>query len=102
MSNRVKAITRLFVAVITVVNMVLTAKGYNPIPLDETALGETLSYLAAGFMTFWTWWKDAPMTAKANKYHDEMVLEKRTEKGAAGENFFDAVKEADQDAGSNL
>ena len=102
MSNRVKAITRLIVAVITVVNMVLTAKGLNPIPLDETALGETLSYLAAGFMTIWTWWKDAPMTRRANKYHDEMVLEKQTEKGAAGENFFDTVEEADQDAGNDL
>lgn len=97
MSNRVKAITRLIVAVITVVNMVLTAKGYNPIPLDETALGETLSYLAAGFMTFWTWYKDAPMTNIANKHHDEMVLEKRTEKGAFGENFFDDEEEVPAD-----
>ena len=98
MSNRVKAITRLIVAVITVVNMILTAKGYNPIPLDETALGETLSYLAAGFMTFWTWYKDAPMTKIGNKHHDEMVLEKKTLKGVAGENFFDAAEEVDVDA----
>ena len=98
MSNRVKAVTRLIVAVITVVNMILTAKGHNPIPLDETALGETLSYLAARFMTFWTWYKAAPITKIGNKHHDEMVLEKKTLKGVAGENFFDAAEEVDVDA----
>lgn len=98
MSNRVKAIVRLLVAVLTVLNMILVAQGRNPIPFDEAALTETFSYLAAGFMIIWTWWKDAPMTKKANQYHDEMVLEKRTEKGALGENFFDTVEEADQDA----
>lgn len=97
MSNRIKAVTRLIVAVLTIVNMVLTAKGCNPIPFDETALTETLSYLAAGFMTLWTWWKDAPITRRANKYHDEMVLEKQTEKGTVAENFFDIVEEVEAD-----
>ena len=98
MSNRIKAIVRLIVSVLTIANMVLTAKGCNPIPFDENALTEVLTYLAAGAMTLWTWWKDAPMTRLANKHHDEMVLEKQNINGIVGEDFFDIVEEVIGDA----
>ena len=54
-----------------------------------------LTYVVDGFMIVWTWWKDAPMTKIGKKHHDEMVMEKQTEKGVNGENFFDAVEEAE-------
>ena len=102
MSNRFKAVIRLVSTIVLTVNALLTASGMNPIPFDETLFTEVATYIADGAIIVWTWFKDAPMTKIANKHHDEMVLEKQTEKGALGENFFDTVEEADQDAGSNL
>lgn len=95
MNNRVNAVIRLIVTIVSFVNVILIGKGCSPIPFDEATLTEVLSYVAAGFMTFWTWYKDAPMTKIANKHHDEMVLEKRIEKGMLGENFFDTVEEVE-------
>ena len=74
---------------------ILTAKGINPIPFDESMVAEVCSYVFAGIMALWSWWKDAPMTKIGKKHHDEMVLEKQTGKGVNGENFFDAVEEAE-------
>ena len=80
MNDKIKAVVRLVATLILAANMVLTAKGVNPIPFDETAVTEVLTYIADGVMIFWTWWKDAPMTRIGKKHHDEMVLEKQTEK----------------------
>lgn len=98
MGNKVKALARLIATVVLTVNMFLTAKGINPIPFDESLFTEVLTYIADGVMIFWTWYKDAPMTKIGNKHHDEMVLEKKTLKGAAGENFFDTVEEVGTNA----
>lgn len=95
MSNRVKAVIRLIVTLVVTVNAFLTASGLNPIPFDETLFTEVATYIADGVMIVWTWFKDAPMTKIGNKHHDEMVLEKKILKGAAGENFFDAVEEVE-------
>lgn len=102
MSNRIKAIVRFIASGVLIANMVLTAKGCNPIPFDEATTTEVLTYIAGGLSALWIWYKDAPMTKIGNKHHDEMVLEKQTLKGAAGENFFDTVEEVDVDAGSDL
>lgn len=95
MSNRVKAVIRLMVTVVLTVNALLTASGLNPIPFDEALFTEVATYIVDGAMIVWTWFKDAPMTKIANKHHDEMVLEKRIEKGMLGENFFDTVEEVE-------
>lgn len=102
MSNRIKAVIRLVSTIVLTVNALLTASGINPIPFDETLFTEVTTYIVDGVMIIWTWFKDAPMTKIGNKHHDEMVLEKKTLKGTAGENFFDAVEEVDVDAGSSL
>ena len=93
MNNRIKAIIRLVATLVLTVNMYLTAKGINPIPFDEAMITEAVTLISVIGSEFWTWFKDAPMTKIANKHHDEMVLEKKTLKGASGENFFDAVEE---------
>jgi len=93
MSNRIKAIVRLVSSGVLIVNMVLTAKGCNPIPFDEATVTEVLTYIAGGLSALWIWYKDAPMTKLGNKHHDEMVLEKNTLKGTLGENFFDGEEE---------
>ena len=98
MSNRIKAIIRLVATLVLTVNMYLIAKGINPIPFDEAMITEAVTLISVIGSEIWTWFKDAPMTKIANKHHDEMVLEKKTLKGAAGENFFDTVEEVDVDA----
>ena len=98
MSNRIKAVIRLMCTIVVTVNALLTASGINPIPFDETLFTEVVTYIVDGVMIIWTWFKDAPMTKIGNKHHDEMVLEKKTLKGAAGENFFDAVEEVGTNA----
>ena len=95
MGNRLKAVIRLVSTIVLTVNALLTASGVNPIPFDEMLFTEVATYVADGVMIVWTWFKDAPMTKIGNKHHDEMVLEKRIEKGMLGENFFDAVEEVE-------
>lgn len=67
-----KAIIRLIIAVIATLNAILTASGANPIPFDETAVTEWLTYLFNAAMLVWTWWKDAPVTAAGVKAHGIM------------------------------
>ena len=70
--ERRNARVRLAVQLLVVINMALTLSGKNPIPVDETALGDWLSIGLTGVMSIWTWWKDAPMTEnalKAKTYH---------------------------------
>ena len=67
-----KAIIRLAVTVLATVNAILTAKGSNPIPLDETLLTEWISYAFDFGMLVWAWWKDAPMTKAAQMAHEYM------------------------------
>lgn len=71
-----KAIIRLVVAAVATVNAMLTALGKNPIPFDETAVTEWLTYLFNAAMLVWVWWKDAPITSEAAEAHAGMVAEK--------------------------
>ena len=64
-----KAFIRLAVTVFATVNAILTAKGSNPIPLDESLLTEWLSYAFDFGMLVWAWWKDAPITKAAQEAH---------------------------------
>ena len=63
--TRLKALFRAFVLIIGAVNAILTAKGINPIPFDESAAAEVCSYLFAGAVALWSWWKNAPITKEA-------------------------------------
>lgn len=71
--ERLKAIFRAFVMIIGAVNAILTAKGINPIPFDESMVAEVCSYVFAGIMALWSWWKDAPITNEALKAHKWML-----------------------------
>lgn len=66
-NEKTKAIVRLIVEAVVFVNMVLTLMGRNPIPFDANTLTEWLTVGAAGLMSIWTWWKDAPITENALK-----------------------------------
>ena len=64
-NETIKAFIRLLVAAILAFNTVLTAKGLNPIPFDETAFSDTALQIATGLSVLWIWWRDNNVTAKA-------------------------------------
>ena len=61
----IKAFIRLLVAAILAINTVLTAKGLNPIPFDESAFSDVALQIATGLSVLWIWWRDNNVTAKA-------------------------------------
>lgn len=65
MNERAKGITRLVVAVILFINGILTAKGINPIPFDESAFTEILTQLLSGASVLWVWWKNNNITPES-------------------------------------
>lgn len=67
-NGRAQAITRLIVTAVLFVNAILTAKGINPIPLDESAVGEVVSMIALAISTLWAWWKNNNVTEEAIRW----------------------------------
>ena len=65
MNELSKAIIRLLVTFILVLNAGLTTKGLNPIPFDESAVTDVLTQLFAAGSIVWAWWKDNNVTKKA-------------------------------------
>lgn len=65
MNTTTKMIIRTVVLIITWVNMVLVNKGMSPIPFDESAVAEFISYGLAGLSTAWVWWKNNNVTRAA-------------------------------------
>ena len=60
-----KAVIRLIVTGVLMFNAWLTAKGMNPIPLDEAMVTEVLTYIASGVSAVWIWWKNNNVTPEA-------------------------------------
>lgn len=60
-----KAIINLVVMAALTINAGLTAKGINPIPFDESAVTEWLTYIASGLSAIWAWWKNNNVTKNA-------------------------------------
>ena len=65
MNELYKAIIRLLVTFVLVLNAGLTAKGLNPIPFDESAVTDVLTQLFAAGSIVWSWWKNNNITKKA-------------------------------------
>ena len=72
MDVKKRAVTRLIIAAIAMLNAILTAAGVNPIPFDETLVTEWISYAFDAAMLVWVWWKDAPITEAGITGHDIM------------------------------
>ena len=70
MNELSKAIIRLLVTFVLVLNAGLTAKGLNPIPFDESAVTDVLTQLFAAGSIVWSWWKDNNVTKKARAQKD--------------------------------
>lgn len=69
-----KAIIRLLVTFILLLNAVLTAKGINPIPFDATTFTDVASQVVAALAVIWSWWKNNNVT-KAAAYAQESLNE---------------------------
>lgn len=65
MNELYKAIIRLLVTFVLVLNAGLTAKGLNPIPFDESAVTDVLTQLFAAGSIVWSWWKNNNVTKTA-------------------------------------
>ena len=83
-----KAFIRLAVVAIIAINAVLTAKGMNPIPFDETAFTEWATYLVSGALTLWYgWWKNNNVTAAAQEAQNTLKAIKEDGDGSDGAVF---------------
>lgn len=83
-----KAFIRLAVVAILAINAVLTAKGMNPIPFDETAFTEWATYLVSGVLTLWCgWWKNNNVTKAAQKAQVQLQAIKQDRDGSDGAVF---------------
>lgn len=63
--ERIIGLVRIVSLAVLTINSVLTAKGINPIPFDETLVTEVAVYVANGISAFWAWWKNNNMTKEA-------------------------------------
>lgn len=66
-NETIKAFIRLLVAAILMLNSVLTAKGLNPIPFDETTFSDIALQIATGLSVIWVWWKNNNLTRAAKE-----------------------------------
>lgn len=69
-----KAIIRLVVTAVLLLNAALTAKGMNPIPFDANTFTEIATQIVAGLAVIWSWWKNNNVT-KAAAYAQESLNE---------------------------
>ena len=64
-NGRTQAIIRLVVTAVLFINAILTSSGHNPIPLDESTIGQVVSNIAGVVSILWSWWKNNNITDKA-------------------------------------
>lgn len=65
MSERVKAIIRLLVALVPVVNIILVQYGLSPLPFTEDQINAGLSAVVAVCGILYAWWKNNNITSEA-------------------------------------
>lgn len=70
MNEVMKAGIRLIVTAVLLTNSVLTAKGMNPIPFDESTFAECAAYIMSGISAVWVWWKNNNITQSAKIAQD--------------------------------
>ena len=65
MSERVKAIIRLVVALVPVLNIILVQYGLSPLPFTEDQINAGLSAVVAVCGILYAWWKNNNITPEA-------------------------------------
>lgn len=95
--ERAKALTNLVIAVVLLLNAILTAMGKNPLPFDETETTEMIAYFLSALATLHAWWKNNNMTIEAEtaqRIKDQLVAD-RDKIGAEGDPLADPEREED-------
>ncbi len=82
--NNKDVILRAAVLVLTLVNLVLTALGKNPLPIASDELYVALSSVATSLAAIWTAWKNNSVT-EAAKTGDKVMAAVKAGKITAGE-----------------
>lgn len=67
-----QAIIRLLVATIVLLNQILVAYGWSPLPFSEEEIYEGLSALASAVVVVWVWWKNNNVTKEAQQAQKEL------------------------------
>ena len=84
MSERVKAIIRLIVALVPVFNIVLVQAGKSPLPFTQDEVNAGLSTVVAVLGIIWAWWKNNNMTKAAQSMQPALNELKAVDKDEAG------------------
>lgn len=58
-------IIRTIVLIVALINQALTIAGKNPLPFEDEAIAEALSYLFTVAASLWAWWKNNSFTKNA-------------------------------------
>ncbi|MGV2927224.1 phage holin [Macrococcus capreoli] len=75
-NEKTLAIVRLIVGLTTIINLLLAARGYEPLELDESLLTTVISGIVAIGAYLWSWWKNNNMSHNANQaQHFKNVLD---------------------------
>lgn len=80
---KVKAIVRIIVMMLALINAGLALTGHSPLPITEAQINELFDIIYQAIscafgvgMTVWSWWKDAPMTNAGQIGHEKTLQEK--------------------------
>lgn len=84
MSERSKAIIRLLVALVPVLNIVLVQLGKSPLPFSQEEVNAGLSAVVAVLGICWAWWKNNNMTRAAQSLQETLAELKEADKDEAG------------------
>ena len=74
-----KTIARTAVLLVALINQILTAVGFNPLPLSDNSVYETVSLIFTAAASMWAWWKNNSFTKEALKA-DELLCEMKGDK----------------------
>lgn len=66
-NEKTLAIVRLIVGLITIINLLLAARGYQPIELDEGLITTVVSGIIAIGAYLWSWWKNNNISHNAKQ-----------------------------------
>lgn len=81
--HKLKAIVRVIVMMLALINAGLALTGHSPLPITEEQINELFDVIYQAIscafgvgMTVWSWWKDAPMTKAGQIGHEKTLQEK--------------------------
>lgn len=58
-------IIRTIVLIIALINQVIVALGYNPLPFDDCSISQFVSTVVTIVVAIWNWWKNNSFTKDA-------------------------------------